>query len=76
MDESKEKNDFPHVSHRGRSVVDYVWVPHEQVCDVTSMNISLMTETNEKFDLDRCSKIPDHSLKSAGSPQQSTADCS
>ena len=58
----KGKNDFTHVSHRGRSVVDYVLVPHEQLRDVTSMNISLMTETIERFDLAACDRIPDHSL--------------
>ena len=58
----KGKNDFTSVSHRGRSVVDYVLVPHEQLCDIASMSILLMTETIEQFDLNRCDKIPDHSL--------------
>ena len=42
--------------------MDYVLVPHEQLRDVTSMNISLMTETIERFDLAACDRIPDHSL--------------
>ena len=58
----KGKNDLTHVSHRGRYVVDYVFVPHEQYYGITFMNIFLMTEITEKFDLDRCDKIPDHSL--------------
>lgn len=56
------KNDFTHVSHRGRSVVDYVLIPHEQIIDVKSMDVCLMTETVEKFHLNGCEKIPDHSV--------------
>lgn len=56
------KNDFTHVSHRGRSVVDYVLVPHEQIIDVKSMNVSLMSETVKLFALNGCEKIPDHSV--------------
>ena len=47
----KGKNEFTHVSHRGRSVVDYVLIPHEQIINVKSMNVCLMTETVEKIRL-------------------------
>ena len=55
-------NNFTHVSHRGRSVVDYVLVPHEQMIDVKSMNVCLMSEIIETFSLNGCEKIPDHSV--------------
>ena len=60
----KGKNEFTHVSHRGRSVVDYVLIPHEQIINIKSMNVCLMTETVEKFSLNGCTKIPDHSVLS------------
>ena len=56
------KNDFTHVSHRGKSVVDYVLVPHEQFCDIKLMNSYRMTEIIELFKLNGCEKLPDHSL--------------
>ena len=41
------KNDFPHISTRGKSVVDYVFIPHEQVtisanfrCDQCRMSVT------------------------------------
>ena len=56
------KNDFTHVSHRGRSVVGYFLVPHEQMVDATSMNVTRMSEIIELFGLNGCEKIPDHSV--------------
>ena len=40
--------------------MDCVLVPHEQVIDVKSMNVCLMSETVEYFSLNDCEKIPDH----------------
>ena len=64
MAEQTGKNNFTHVSHRSRSVVDYMYVlvPHEQLSDVKSLNIYLMTEIIEHFKLNGFEKIPDHSI--------------
>ena len=56
------KNDFTHVSHHGRSVVDYVLVPHEQIRDINSLNVYRMSETIEHFKQNGCEKVPDHSI--------------
>ena len=56
------KNDFTCVSNRGRSVVDYVLVPHEQVVNVSSFHVYRMTETMYNFALNGCDKLSDHSV--------------
>ena len=55
-------NNFTHVSHRGRSVVDYVFVPYEQLLGVENFEVCLMSDLVEKLEMRGNSKIPDHSL--------------
>ena len=38
------QNDFTHVSHRGKSVVDYVCVPYEQLHFVSDFQVHLMSD--------------------------------
>lgn len=55
-------NNFTHVSHRGKSVVDYVFVPYEQLVNVQFFEVCLMSELVNELQMQGNSKIPDHSL--------------
>lgn len=55
-------NDFTHVSHRGKSVVDYVLTPYEQLLNVQSFEVCLMSELVNVLQMQGNSKVPDHSL--------------
>ena len=54
-------NDFTHVSKRGRSVVDYVCVPHEQFAQLSDFSVHTMTDIINCFDL-HSQKVSDHSV--------------
>ena len=56
------QNNFTHVSHRGKSVVDYVCVPYEQLCFVSDFCVHLMSDLVGALDYQGVTKIPDHSL--------------
>ena len=43
-------------------MVDYVFVPYEQLLGVENFEVCLMTELAEKLNMQGNSKIPDHSL--------------
>ena len=53
--------DFTHVSKRGRSVVDYVCVPHEQFSHYSEISVHTMTDLVNMFDL-HGQKVSDHSV--------------
>ena len=53
--------DFTHVSKRGRSVVDYVCVPHEQLSHYSEFSVHTMTNLVNTFDL-HGQKVSDHSV--------------
>ena len=55
-------NNFTHVSHRGKSVVDYVFVPYEQLLQVEQFHVSLMSNVVNELGLQGNNKVPDHSL--------------
>lgn len=55
-------NDFTHVSHRGRSVVDYVCVPYEQLSSVSEFQVHLMSDLVNLLDCRGVTKVPDHSV--------------
>ena len=55
-------NEYTHVSHRGKSVVDYVIVPYEQLLKIDSFKIRLMTDLVNELSMQGNRKIPDHSL--------------
>ena len=55
-------NDFTHVSHRGKSVVDYVCVPYEQLPFVTDFHVHLMSDIVNALNCRGVNKIPDHSV--------------
>ena len=55
-------NDFTHVSHRGKSVVDYVCVPYEQLSFVTDFQVHLMSDIIGVLNCPGVTKIPDHSV--------------
>ena len=55
-------NDFTHVSHRGKSVVDYVCVPYEQLCFVSDFHVHLMSDLVGALNYQGVTKVPDHSV--------------
>lgn len=55
-------DNFTHISHRGRSVVDYVLVPHEQLQFYTDFNVKTMSDTMDELNLRGYDCVPDHSI--------------
>ena len=55
-------NEYTHVSHRGKSVVDYVLVPYEQLLRIDSFEIRLVTDIVNELNMQGNRKVPDHSL--------------
>ena len=55
-------SDFTHVSHRGKSVVDYVCVPYDQLPFVTDFHVHLMSDIVGALNCPGDTKIPDHSV--------------
>ena len=55
-------NDYTHVSHRGKSVVDYVCVPYEQLCFVSDFHVHLMSDLVGALYYQGVTKIPDPSV--------------
>ena len=56
------KNDYTHISHRGKSVVDYFLVPHEQLPLYNDFVVHTITDVIENFNLHGASKTSDHSI--------------
>ena len=54
---------FTHVSHGRRSVVDYVFVPYEQLLGVDSFEVCLMTKLTEKLNMQGNSEILAHQIE-------------
>ena len=61
-----DHDDFTYISSRGKSVVDYFIVPHEQINDCKSMDVYTMKNLVNRFNLNSCitdlKHIPDHSV--------------
>ena len=55
-------NEYTHVSHRGKSVVDYVLVPYEQLLRINSFEMRLVTDIVNELNMQGNRKVPDHSL--------------
>ncbi|MES9883911.1 MAG: reverse transcriptase family protein, partial [Sedimenticola sp.] len=55
-------NGFTHVSHRGRSVVDYMLVPYEQLSSYEGFQVHTMTKIISDLNLQIHEKVSDHSL--------------
>lgn len=55
-------NDFTHVSHRGKTVVDYACVLYKQLPFVIDFNVPLMSDTVNALNCQGVTKIPEHSL--------------
>ena len=55
-------NESTHVSHRGKSVVDYVCVNYEQLCFVSDFHVPLMSDFVSALNYQGVTKIPDHSV--------------
>jgi hypothetical protein len=55
-------HDFTNISSKGKSVVDYVLTPYEQICDVVDFRVHTMSDVVTRLDLLRYESVPDHSL--------------
>lgn len=55
-------NDFTHLSHRAKSVVDYLLVPHEEIACITMSKVHTMTVIQERVGQEHISKVPDHAI--------------
>ena len=55
------KNDFTHISTHGKSVVDYVFIPHEQVTNFCEFQVRPMSVVCDNYSL-RDYKSSDHSI--------------
>ncbi|MCG8046073.1 MAG: hypothetical protein N0E48_10500, partial [Candidatus Thiodiazotropha endolucinida] len=55
-------DDFTHVSHRGKSVVDYLCVPHEQLPSINDFHVALMSDIVDILKCHGVTKVPDHSV--------------
>ncbi|CAC5360420.1 unnamed protein product [Mytilus coruscus] len=54
--------DFTHIKCTGKSVVDYVLTPHEQLNDIINFKVNIMSDLVTELSLVRYESIPDHSL--------------
>ena len=55
------ENNFTHISTRGKSVVDYVFVPHEKFQNFCDFSVRSMSDVINDFDLQGF-KSSDHSI--------------
>ncbi|VDI29898.1 Hypothetical predicted protein [Mytilus galloprovincialis] len=56
------KQDYTNISSKGKSVVDYILTPHDQINDVIDFQVHTMSNIISRFDLAGYESIPDHSL--------------
>ena len=54
-------NNFTYISPQGKSVVDYICVPYEQLDSISDFNVYTMSDIINSLDYNPES-IPDHSL--------------
>ncbi|CAG2193413.1 unnamed protein product [Mytilus edulis] len=54
--------DFTHIKGTGKSVVDYVLTPHEQLNEVINFKVNTMSDLVTELSLVGYESIPDHSL--------------
>ena len=53
-------NNFTCISHKGRSVVDYCFVPYEQLGFYNNFQVITMTDAVEQYSLSVPDRLPDH----------------
>ena len=56
------QNGFTCISTKGKSVVDYAWVPHEQLHHWNSFRVLRMSTLIDMFEVHAPESIPDHSV--------------
>ena len=54
--------DYTNISSIGKSVVDYLLVPHEQLQGITEFKVQTITDLINTYGLHGYTKVPDHSL--------------
>ena len=55
-------DNFTCISHKGRSVVDYMFVPYENIDNIEQFAVLPITELSSKFDIHTDRGKPDHSI--------------
>jgi hypothetical protein len=55
-------NGFTQISQKGKSVVDYVWTPFEQLHHYANFTVNSMSDIINKYDIVIPNAIPDHSV--------------
>ncbi|CAC5412866.1 unnamed protein product [Mytilus coruscus] len=56
------KQNYTNISWKGKSVVDYILTPHNQINDIIDFQVHTMSNIISQFDLAGYESIPDHSL--------------
>ena len=58
----RDKDGYTCVSSKGRSVVDYAWVPYEQLHYWSAFQVHSITSLIDVFDLHPPARLPDHNI--------------
>ncbi|VDI24173.1 Hypothetical predicted protein [Mytilus galloprovincialis] len=56
------ENNYTCVSKKGKSVVDYVVVPHESIPSVSDFKVNTISDMIDRYNMDVPDKTPDHSI--------------
>lgn len=56
------ENNYTCVSKKGKSVVDYVMVPHESIPSVSDFKVNMISDLIDRYNMDVPDKTPDHSI--------------
>ncbi|VDH94851.1 Hypothetical predicted protein [Mytilus galloprovincialis] len=56
------ENNYTCVSKKGKSVVDYVVVPHESIPSVSDFKVNTISDLIDRYNMDVPDKTPDHSI--------------
>lgn len=61
-----DHDNYTCISHRGKSVVDYMFLPHEQFSLVKFFSVLTVTDLCDKLNILPCRSMPDHSILCSG----------
>ena len=58
-------DNFTCISHKGRSVVDYLFVGHESISNINQFSVLTVTDLCQSLNIQATRAMPDHSILSA-----------
>ena len=58
-------NNFTCISHKGRSVVDYLFVRHESISNINQFSVLTVTDLCQSLNIQAARAMPEHSILSA-----------